>query len=68
MNLSRVELKEMGQVEFRVIAETPDEVKKWLDFLQLQFPHSITSPVKGNDARPGYRGYVTVFEVEEPPT
>jgi hypothetical protein len=65
MRLSRAELIKMGQAEFRVIADSPDEVRKLLVFLQSQFPHSIISPIKTNDSRPGYRGYLTVFKVEE---
>ena len=55
----------MGQAEFRVIADSQEEVRKLLVFLQSRFPHSITSPIKTNDSRPGFRGYLTVFETEE---
>lgn len=65
-NQSLTELSITGQAEFRVVADTPEEVRILLSFLKQHFPASIASQIKPNDSRPGYRGYLTVFEVPFP--
>jgi hypothetical protein len=47
--------------EFRVIADSREEVKQLVDMLKREFPRAIVSTIKINDSRPGYRAYLTVF-------
>ena len=60
--LSLAELMRMGQTEFRVIADTREEVARLLAFLKHNFPRSVASQIKLNDSRPGFRAYLTVFD------
>ncbi len=54
-----------NEVEIRVVAGSPSEVRRCLVFLQSQFPHSIVSAVRANESKPGYRGYLTAWVFKE---
>ena len=53
----------MSQAELRIVAERPEEVQLLIDFLKHKLPKSFASGIKSNDNRPGYRAYLTIYEL-----